>query len=192
MTRNRGSISPAGPLITRVRERLGPFSAALGADREGYTNHVVRVLAFCDELHQLQRAAGPRPSDQEEFLVAAVFHDLGIWTHRTFDYLEPSMRLAEQWLERAGRSDLRELVGRMISSHHKLRRAGGRDDPVELLRRADAVDVSLGLVRFGLPRSVHHRVARTYPNAGFHRTLVGLSVRQLLTHPLHPAPMVRW
>jgi hypothetical protein len=32
--------------------------------------------------------------DLEKIAVAAVFHDLGIWTNKTFDYIAPSVALA--------------------------------------------------------------------------------------------------
>jgi HD superfamily phosphodiesterase len=37
--------------------------------------------------------AGGR-GDLEKIAAAAVFHDLGIWTDRTFDYIAPSIALA--------------------------------------------------------------------------------------------------
>lgn len=182
----------SGPLKPLVGERLEPWADRLGADREAYTHHVVRVLELCDALYAGTGAAGATPSEREEFLAAGVFHDLGIWTAGTLDYLPPSMELATAWLTEQGRPELVDLVTRMISEHHRIRSAGPPDDPVELLRRADLVDVSRGLVRFGVPRAVYRRVAREYPNAGFHRRLLQLTGRRIRSHPLRPAPMVKW
>jgi len=52
--------------------------------------------------------------------------------------------------------------------------------------------VSRGLRRFGLPRPFIAAVATTWPNAGFHRRLVQLTVDQFWKHPLNPLPMVKW
>lgn len=169
-----------------VEARLAPFHDVLGADREAYTNHVLRVLALCDALHDSGGAG--LPSSREEFVVAAVFHDLGIWTAGTFDYLAPSADLARA---HAGGADA-DLVTRMVEEHHKLRSAGEPQDPVELFRRADTIDVTLGLRRFGLGRHVYRDIATEYPNAGFHQRLAQLTLEQVRRHPLHPAPMFRW
>ena len=81
----------------------------------------------------------------------------------------------------------------MIVDHHKVTLA--RADPQSLLesfRRADWIDVSRGLARFGLPRTSIAAVATTWPNAGFHRRLVQLTIDQFWKHPLNPLPMVKW
>ena len=36
--------------------------------------------------------------------IAAAFHDIGIWTAGTFDYLEPSVRVAAAYLTGTGRA----------------------------------------------------------------------------------------
>ncbi|BEK97526.1 hypothetical protein NSK11_contig00122-0008 [Nocardia seriolae] len=181
----------ASPLETTVTERLDPWAAELGADRTAYTNHVLRVLSFCDALagHRPGDPAGP--SSHEEFLTAAVFHDLGVWTAHTFDYLPPSIELTRQWLADNGHADLIPLVTSMIDDHHKLRRANGPRE-VELFRRADAVDVFAGLRRFGMTREDYRAVAHRYPDAGFHRRLAELGVGRIRSHPLSPLPMVKW
>ncbi len=63
---------------------------------------------------------------------------------------------------------------------------------VKTFRRADLVDVSLGLVRFGLPASQVRAVRKAFPKAGFHRRLLVQTARQFLRDPLHPLPMMRW
>jgi hypothetical protein len=80
-----------------------------------------------------------------------------------------------------------------IHWHHKLTRAphdAGR--LTEAFRRADLVDLSLGRIRFGLPRPYVAQVRGAFPNAGFHRALAVISLRWLVAHPLRPLPMVRW
>ncbi|MRH87478.1 hypothetical protein GFY24_08410 [Nocardia sp. SYP-A9097] len=175
-------------LRTEVDRRLEPWSAQLGVDRTAYTNHVLRVVRLCDLV-----APALAPSDRPEFLAAAVFHDLGIWTAGTFDYLAPSERLAGNWLEGSGQSELIPLVIRMIDQHHKVRSAGEADDPVEIFRRADAIDVEMAVLgRFGVSRAAYRQLTEEFPDAGFHRRLLQLGAERLRTHPLSPLPVLKW
>ena len=76
-------------------ERLDPLdrvlethAVELGADFTAYRNHTYRVVNFCAAL-------APCADDAlEKVALAAAFHDLGIWTAHTFDYLQPSIELA--------------------------------------------------------------------------------------------------
>ena len=174
-------------LAVDVSALLAPYAQQLGADRAGYTNHVIRVLLYCDLLFARAGGRGTAPSRRLEFRVAGVFHDLGIWTDRTFDYLVPSIELATEYLQHEERGDLEPLVTEMIDQHHKQRAAGAADDPVELFRRADLIDVSLGLRRFGIPGAQTRAMLRTYPSRGFHRTLIRLTAKRTIEHPTSPA-----
>ncbi len=81
----------------------------------------------------------------------------------------------------------------MIADHHKV--TTSRANPqllVESFRRADWIDVSCGLRMFGVPRTFIAAVAATWPDAGFHRRLVELTIDQWWKHPLNPLPMVKW
>ena len=169
---------------------LAPYADVLGRDQTAYTNHVTRMLGVCDLL--TAETPGERPSQRLEFIAAAVFHDLGIWSAGTFDYLEPSEALAAGWLSSIGQQQLTSLVVTMIDQHHKLRPAGPQDSPIEIFRRADLVDVSLGAVRFGVPFRAYVALLRRFPDNGFHRRLVQLAAERAATHPLSPMPMLRW
>lgn len=166
---------------------LEPYDAKLGDSRMGYVNHCKRVLS-------LSRLIGPAvvEANELEFVVAAAFHDLGIWVDDTFDYLEPSVGLATRWLQQNGHGDRVALVSEMILQHHKIRPADGTDSPVEIFRRADTIDVVLGLRRFGVDLSSYRKLRKKYPNSGFHRGLVQQTWRQLRRDPRHPLPMMRW
>ena len=81
----------------------------------------------------------------------------------------------------------------VIRMHHKLRPCDGvHAVQAEPFRRADLVDVSLGVVRFGLSRDYVAQVQRALPDHGFHWRLVQLAGRQFLKTPLSPLPMLRW
>lgn len=178
---------PIVPRLPRLDEVLDAFGAALGGDRDAYRGHAYRVFHFC-------RALAPNgPARADDIALAAAFHDLGIWSDGTVDYLPPSVRLLRAHLERDGRTaDADELV-RMVELHHKLTPCRGeRDALVEAFRRADLVDVSFGLVRFGLPRTYVREVQAAFPEAGFHRRIAGLVGGWMVRHPLRPLPMMRW
>jgi hypothetical protein len=93
---------------------------------------------------------------------------------------------------RAGRHGRRRSRKRVLQ-HHKISR--WRGDPqwiVEPFRRAHWTDVTLGLVRFGLPRALLREVQAAWPDAGFHLLLVRLELRHLGRHPLNPLPVLKW
>lgn len=174
----------AAPLMD---ELLAPHRTALGASHEPYRNHCIRVLNFAVLLSDTAQ------DTVDKLQIALAFHDLAIWTHDTIDYLEPSADLARDWLAVNDKAAWADEIADMITEHHKLRPyTGPQGRLVEVLRRADLVDVSLGMVRFGLPRAEVKAVRGHWPNAGFHKTLVKLTGRQLTRNPLRPLPMMKW
>jgi hypothetical protein len=176
-----------------IDRRLAPWIAQLGSDHRAYKHHITRVLLLCDRLHQRAKPTSrDAPSRRTEYLTAAVFHDLGIWTAGTLDYLAPSIELACHWLTNENQQHLEPLVTEMIEQHHKIRQADAITSPVEVFRRADTIDVTVGLRRFGLPLHEYRTIARHYPDAGFHRRLIALACKRLQTNPTSPMPMLRW
>ncbi len=176
-------IRESFPLVDDV---LDTFAPVIGADFVGYRNHVLRVLNYYCAL-----AAAPRVP--EPVLIAAAFHDVGIWTDGTFDYLEPSIRRAVAYNTATRAERLNDEVRAIIAAHHKLRRYRAQHaDTVECFRRADLIDVSLGTVRCGLPAAFIRELRTALPSAGFHSGLVARAWRQFLRSPLRPLPMLRW
>ena len=170
-----------------VDEILHSFAAPLGNDLVAYRNHVCRVLNY------LRVLAPEANADLGRLQIAAAFHDLGIWTDRTFDYLEPSKRLARDYLASHGLAHFAPEIQAIIDHHHQLTPYRGVfSSSVEPFRRADLVDVSLGAIRFRVSRGFVRVVKTAFPNAGFHRRLLSLTWHQVLRHPLRPLPMVRW
>lgn len=175
-------VCTSSPLLDEI---LRPFRARIGEDFTGYRHHAYRVLNFCRALGE-----GDVP---EPLVVAAAFHDIGIWTHHTFDYLEPSAAEAGHYLCAHGRNDRVEEVQSVIRTHHAIRPCRGTHAAqAEIFRRADLTDVSLGTIRFGTPKRFVAEVRRVFPDAGFHWRLVRLTGRQFLRTPLTPLPMLRW
>jgi len=176
-------------LVTRipiVEGVLDHYATALGQDFIGYRNHVHRVVNLC-----LAVMSGSR-DNLEKIAVAAAFHDLGIWTDHTWDYIAPSVSLAREYLVASSRADWIPEIEAMIANHHKITR--DRAHPhwlVEAFRRADWVDVSCGFRRFGVARPFITSLFATWPSAGFHWRLVEFTVAWSRRHPLTPLPMVR-
>ena len=169
-----------------VDEILAPWRWRLGKDYDGYRNHVIRMLNFCISLHPLSDEA------RQKLLIAGAFHDLGIWSDDTVDYLGPSVALAQKYLREQGLEAWSDEIGDIINFHHKLTAYDGAFELAEVFRQGDLVDFSKGMVKFGLTREYIGRVKSIIPNAGFHKRLLQLSLRQLSRHPLNPLPMMKW
>ncbi|MDT0633997.1 hypothetical protein [Spectribacter hydrogenoxidans] len=172
------------PLIDEILDAWRP---ALGDAYPAYRNHAQRVLALTLRL-------GEFDDDQRRSLaIAAAFHDLGIWSDGTLDYLEPSVDRARAWLADHNDSQRGDAVAAVIRNHHRVR--GCRDEHAALtepFRRADLIDVSLGLIRFGIPRRDYRALVAELPHHRFHRRLIRLFGAHIVRHPLQPAPMFKW
>lgn len=168
-----------------VEAVLDPWSAALGPARDAYRGHVYRVFHAARWLLRTER-------HDALLATAAAFHDLGIWSDATFDYLLPSARRAEQYAREHGQLDA-ALVALVVEQHHRLRRyvEGPSADVVEAFRRADMVDLSRGWLSAGLERARLRELVAVFPYAGFHRGLVRIALAWWVRHPLRPLPMMR-
>lgn len=166
---------------------LDRHAVVLADDFEAYRNHAYRVANLC------AASAPGSPEAIEKIAIASAFHDLGIWTDRTFDYLDPSIRLARDYLVAAGRADWVPEVTAAIGEHHRIRRYDGvHASLVEPFRRADWIDVSGGLLASGSRRALYRATVARWPWAGFHGLLARFELRQLRTHPRHPLPMLKF
>lgn len=138
------SVPLAEEILESHRHRAGGDDIGWDA----YKAHVYRIFNFA-------RALAPEHPDRDDKLaIAAAFHDLAAFD--TIDYLVPSIEAQDAWLQQTGREAWSDELALIVAQHHRL--AGyGPSRPyaplVEAVRRADLVDVSQGLVRFGLPRS---------------------------------------
>lgn len=150
-----------------------------------YRNHVYRVFNLCIVLDGT-------PANVEKYAIAAAFHDLGIWTDQTFDYLEPSMTLAKDYLVHLERSDWSEEICLMIDMHHKRSKyLGLYEMTVETFRRADWIDVTMGIMLFGLDKSIYRLLCKKFPNLGFHWFLTVQTFENFLKSPFDPLPMFK-
>lgn len=175
------------PSIPPLEEILGAWKTQLGPDYTPYKNHVYRMIHFCFALH----ACGEE--ERKKIVIAGCFHDLGIWSDGTLDYLPPSEARASDYLKARGLEAWSEEIGLMIGMHHKVRAFQDARYPLaEVFRKADLVDVSMGLVKFGIPASTVNQVKAQFPNAGFHKKLMQLAGGWFAKHPVSPPPFLKW
>lgn len=172
---------------TLAEEILTQWQSKIGKDYNGYKNHVYRMLNFCFALYDCN------PTEREKLTIAACFHDLGIWSDHTFDYLSPSVARAQAYLVQQQLVQWQSEISLMITMHHKLRAYPDARYPlVEIFRQGDLVDFSLGIVKCGLPATYIQQVKAHFPNAGFHQRLVQLEAGWLFRHPANPLPVFKW
>jgi hypothetical protein len=118
-----------------VDEVLDIHASQLGPDRAAYRNHVYRVVNLTVAI------VGKARLELEKIAIAAVFHDLGIWTNNTFDYIAPSVALAREHLAGRGMADWVPEIEAMIADHHKITPTRAHPQSlVESFRRADWID----------------------------------------------------
>ncbi|MCF6404590.1 hypothetical protein L3C95_16965 [Chitinophaga filiformis] len=170
---------------TIIDDLLDRYKSIIGKDFYRYRNHVYRVFLNCSLLDS-------SPENQEKYAYAVVFHDIGIWTNHTIDYLQPSIAVACEYLASNGKKDCITDITLMIYWHHKTSRyRGSSEEIVEVFRKADWIDVSLGILAFGVERDQIRMNRKRLPNLGFHFFLLKKLLRNLFVHPLNPLPMFR-
>jgi hypothetical protein len=173
--------------IALLDEILAPWRERIGADFEGYKNHVGRMLNFCFALRDCS------DEDRRKLIIAGAFHDIGIWSDGTVDYLPPSIAQAKQFLTGQGLAEWIPEIELIIDLHHKMRPyRGGASPLIEIFRRADLADFSLGLIKAGVPGATVRAAKEAYPNAGFHQRLMQLAGGWFAKHPLSPPPFMKW
>jgi len=168
---------------------LEEYRDLMKEDFVAYRNHCQRVYGFL--LYLLPEPFDP--SVLQKCAIAVAFHDIGIWTDNTVDYIDPSRKVAKDYLTYKGLSHWIEEVDLMIERHHQVLQGNLPENSLtNIFRKADLVDFSLGYVTQGLPLYIVRSMLAAYANEGFHVRLLQLAVGRLWTHPLSPAPMMRW
>jgi hypothetical protein len=164
---------------------LEQYQLALGEDYNKYRNHVYRVFFNCLLIDS-------EKNNEDKYAIAAVFHDIGIWTNHTIDYLDPSVEQVRIYLDETGKQIWIDEIVLMIKWHHKITRYRGIHEAIiENFRKADWIDVSLGLINFGNDKQMIRANRRKFANKGFHIFLLKKIVRNFFRHPLNPLPMFR-
>ena len=168
-----------------IENVLNSNKLVLGKHFHKYKNHVYRVFHLCQILDDDN-------GNIEKYAIASVFHDLGIWTDGTFDYLEPSMQRAKEYLTANQKECLTEEISLMIDMHHKKSKyRGDYEKTVENFRKADWIDVTKGRMNFNLNKDEIEKTIKAYPLLGFHRFLLTQTVKHFFKSPLNPLPMFK-
>jgi len=156
----------------------------LGADYDKYRNHVYRVINLTLLLTE------PREDELIALQIAVAFHDLGIWTAHTFDYLKPSVEVARKYLALNDQLNLEFLVTDIILNHHKMS-SYPLNTIAEAFRKADLIDLSFGIFSFGVKRKRIEELNTQFPYRGFHRFIAFQALKNTIKHPFNPLPMMK-
>ena len=171
------AISPA------EREALSRLRTATGAIAGPMERHCLRCRHIAAEI----AARRSWILDGEVLTVAAILHDVGLYPGvATGDaYVADGAALARSLLAGHGWSPQRiERCAETIDRHHELRSQQRRGIEIEALRMADLVDVSGGLLRFGLDREWLRALRRSVPARGLFGELLREVGRVLRERPL--------
>ena len=159
----------------------------IGVEYQGYRNHVYRMIHFCLALKDCTE------EEQEKIIIAAAFHDLGIWIEDTVDYIPPSVPPAMNYLRSRNLEKWSEEIKLMITEHHKITPYKDTKYPlVEIFRQGDLVDFSLGIFKFGIPKTYIEEVKARFTNSNFHKNLGKRAIKWFFKHPLNPVPMMKF
>jgi hypothetical protein len=162
-------------------ERLRSATASVNGPME---RHCLRCR------HLAARIAAQRGwvIDGELLTVACILHDIGLYPGVASDdrpYTADGAALARELLPSHGWTTERiERCAEAIDRHHELRRQLTRGPEVEALRLADLVDVSAGLLQFGIGRPWWRTLAREVPRRGLAGELRREIWRALRERPL--------
>lgn len=171
----------------QIESLLAPYNETIGRDFVHYSNHVHRIVNFAFGLKNEQCAG-----DAEKIVIAAVFHDIGLWTNNSFDYLKPSIKAAQAYLKANGKIEWTEEISLMIDMHHKRSKYyGAFADNVEAFRKADLVDLTKGRKGFNLSKSMLTKNFGEFPMGRFRKIIISRFLRNLLTNPFRPLPMFK-
>jgi HD domain len=157
------SLPLADEILDSHRQHAGGDDAGFDA----YKAHAYRVVNFA-------RALAPDEPDRDDKLaVAAAFHDLAAFD--TLDYLVPSIEAQDAWLRQTGRDTLSDELALVVAEHHRLSGYGPTRPHaplVEAFRRADLIDLSQGLIRFGIPKTYIKEVRAAFDASVFFKRVI--------------------
>lgn len=172
-----GVDAAALPLTSEAaRACLAELRARAGRDEGPIERHSVRVFLVMRELAR----RGGLDLDEEVALCAALLHDAGLYERAAGArfYLAHGREIARRVLAPFGwPAERRRLCLDAVELHHRLRPQWERGSEVELLRVADLVDATGGLVRAGLDRVWLRDLFRRIPRRGLYPELLRHSVR---------------
>ena len=169
-------------LITGI---LSSYKKELGSNFEKYHNHSCRVFVYASIL------SNATEDEKNQLAIASAFHDIGIWVANTFDYLEPSTKLAEKYLTQHKLDHWIDNVKEIINNHHKLT-PFKKNQLAENFRKADLIDLTFGFIKFGISPAQIAENKKLYPALGFQSYIFKKTLKNMVRHPLNPLPIVKW
>ena len=160
-----------------ARAALETLRAAAGADSP-MERHCLRQFAIAERL------AGDREFDRELLLCACWLHDVGLYTDSRDPYVTEGARVAARVLEPfAWPPERLQRCMNACEQHHAPRSRMAMGLEVELVRRSDLVDVTAGLVNFGLDRGWLRDLFREVPREGLWRLIASAVLSELRHRP---------
>jgi hypothetical protein len=151
------------------------------AGYDAYRAHVYRVINFARALTQ------DGPDRDDKVAIASAFHDMAAFD--TLDYLVPSIEAQDAWLRQTGREAWSDELALVVAQHHRLSGYGPTRPYaalVEAFRRADLVDVSQGLIRFGIPSSYVKEVRAAFDASVFFKRVIPVATLNAIRRRQQP------
>jgi hypothetical protein len=164
------------------RHFLDTLRHASGETDGAMERHCVRCFLFMEALAAKRGVT----IDRELALCAALLHDAGLYDEisRGGVYTDDSGICAEQlFLDAGATAERAKLVRETCAQHHALRDQSEKGAEVELMRLADRVELSYGLLGAGLSRSEIREVFNRVSRKGTYRVIAGLVGHALVERP---------
>jgi hypothetical protein len=167
--------------VPELDDELFRVAGKIGSDFSGYRNHCLRVLIFT-KYFLPDWVSKELPNAMELAAVAVAYHDVGLWTDKALNYLGPSAAQLEKALHDKHSETEMAIMKDIILQHHKLTdftsdHGKAADALVNAVRKADWTDVTMGIVRFGMPAVVVEAAYDNNADMGWHKILMGLGAR---------------
>ena len=177
-------MARADELATTDAERacLSALREATGTPDDPMEAHCVREFLIAEWM----AADRGIQVDRELLLCAAFLHDVGLYPNVTTGdvYVTDSRRVAERTLAAFDwqHNRLAKCLD-AIEQHHAQRSRWDWGTEVELIRRADLVDLSRGLINFGVDRRWLRDLFREIPRRGLYHLIAASLIRRDGRHP---------
>lgn len=164
---------------------LSKYKQEFGGAYDVYRNHCLRVLSFARYI--LITESGFSDAQVQRAMplmeVALAYHDMGLFTDLTLEYLDPSAARAERDLKDTLSADDLLLVQNIILWHHKVSPWSGADVEgnaiVNAVRKGDWIDATTCLfggafVRKGVSSGNIVAAHTDLPEMGFGKFLMAI------------------
>ena len=74
----------------------------------------------------------------------------------------------------------------------RARQGSRRGQLVEAFRKADLIDLSLGIISYGVSHRDILDLYQTFPESNFHVFILGEVFKNTLKNPFNPLPIFKW